>query len=974
MKAFPNPPATASGLHLIAWFLLLGALAGTAAEPKVLWSASRIHGSPEPPLPVIAERVLPKVSFKDPVDLASTPSLSQLFVVELAGKISSLTPSDADSRPEQVADLRKIHPNLGSAYGLVFHPGFATNRFAFVCYTVTGDSKNGSRVSRFRMPEDDPARFDAESEQIVITWPEGGHNGGCIKFGADGMLYISTGDSASPSPPDPLNTGQDISDLLSSILRIDVDHTEPALAYRIPADNPFLKILGARGEVWAYGLRNPWKMSFEPGTSTLWVGDVGWELWEMIFRLDHGGINCGWSIIESRQPVKPDGHRGPTAIQKPIVDQSHDEAASITAGLFYRGGRLPEYRGHYLYGDWETGKIWALRETNGVLISHREIADTPLKIVSFGETRDGELYLLDYTGGGLFWLAHNPAANQPGTFPRRLSETGLFASLSDETPAPGVYEFEVNAPLWTDGAKARRWVASPSAQPIRFPSEYWLAPRDLVASETVFARTVYLQGGRQTTRRMETQVLHYNADSWNAYTYRWNREQTDADLVSAEGSEEILPPSEEPEGANSPPQRWRYHSRSECLRCHNPWNGSSLSFNSVQLKRSVAIASKPPDKHSLEGLLAIGSLELPPKPDVAAVDPSDPSQTLESRSRAYLHANCAHCHREAAGGSVRVLFNHQIPTADMRLIGVTPIQGSLGIADAKLVVAGDPLRSVLMYRFAKAGSGHMPYVGTTLVDDSALDLLSRWIESLPAPADRIEPAALLKEARALFGQPASPAELDRRLLPLLETPQGALAVRIALAGKRVDSEARQRIIRVGVNTSQPLMRDLLTPLLPASARRETVGPAPDIARILAQPGDGMRGKRLFFAEAGLQCHTCHQIEGLGRDLGPELTRIGAKYSVIELLQQILNPSAKIEPQFAAWIVETKGGESLSGYLREQTADLVVLRDSLGAEHRLAASEIKSMSRSAYSLMPEGLLQNSTVQEAADLLAYLVSRR
>src|SRR5262249_7831081 len=150
---------------------------------------------------------------------------------------------------------------------------------------------DGTRVSRFTVTKTDPPRIDPASEEIIITFLQGGHNGGDIHFGPDRMLYISTGDAASPDPPEPLNTGQDISDLLSSILRIDVDHREegdpgagPRRNYTVPRDNPFVGLKGARPEVWAYGFRNPWRMSFDRQTGELFVGDVGWELWEMVHR------------------------------------------------------------------------------------------------------------------------------------------------------------------------------------------------------------------------------------------------------------------------------------------------------------------------------------------------------------------------------------------------------------------------------------------------------------------------------------------------------------------------------------------------------------------------------------------------------------------------------------------------------------------------------------------------------------------
>jgi glucose/arabinose dehydrogenase len=187
-----------------------------------------------------------------------------------------------------------------------------------------GSQTNGSYISRFTLRPSEPPLIDAGSEKVIIRWLSGGHNGCTVAFGNDGFLYFSTGDAANPDPPDiPYKTGQDISDLLSSIVRIDVDHSEGTNAYAIPHDNPFLKIPGARPEVYAFGLRNPWRMSFDGATGDLWVGDVGWEQWEMVYRVKAGG-NYGWSITEGpnthvRTDVKPGP--GPILPARRVVSQ-----------------------------------------------------------------------------------------------------------------------------------------------------------------------------------------------------------------------------------------------------------------------------------------------------------------------------------------------------------------------------------------------------------------------------------------------------------------------------------------------------------------------------------------------------------------------------------------------------------------------------------------------------------------------------
>ncbi len=366
-------------------------------ERRIPWTGSRMSGSPDPPLPYVATRVFPKLKFKEPLDMASTATIDRLFVVEQSGKIFSFKSDPGAEQSDLVIDLKREIPGFNQVYGMAFHRGFATNRFVYLCYVLKDNLPDGSHVSRFTMTQTDPPQIDPASEKIIIRWLSGGHNGGCIKFGTDGFLYISTGDSASPDPPDPLNTGQDLSDLLSSVLRIDVDHADNERPYRVPPDNPFVSTPGARPEVWAYGFRNPWRMGFDEQTGALWVGDVGWELWEMVYRVERGG-NYGWSIVEGPQAVKSNGKPGPTPISPPIVYHPHSEAASITGGCVYHGKRLRDLGGAYLYGDWVTGKIWGLRHDGRQVTWHRELANSTMQVVCFGEDNSGELYVVDYRG------------------------------------------------------------------------------------------------------------------------------------------------------------------------------------------------------------------------------------------------------------------------------------------------------------------------------------------------------------------------------------------------------------------------------------------------------------------------------------------------------------------------------------------------------------------------------------------------
>ena len=265
----------------------------SSSERRAPWTGSKIAGSPDPAPPYTVELAFPHLKFEFPVVLVKAGGTGRLFLGELRGRIYSFPDDPGCRKPDLAIELAKVYPDLTALYGLTFHPDFDKNRFVYACYVRKNDVPDGSVVSRFSVSRADPPVIDPASERVILKFHSGGHNGGCLAFGNDGYLYISTGDASVPSPPDVMATGQDCSDLLSSVLRIDVDHADPGKAYRIPPDNPFVHTAGVRPEIWAFGFRNPWKMSFDRASGDLWVGDVGWELWELVFKVKRGGTTVG---------------------------------------------------------------------------------------------------------------------------------------------------------------------------------------------------------------------------------------------------------------------------------------------------------------------------------------------------------------------------------------------------------------------------------------------------------------------------------------------------------------------------------------------------------------------------------------------------------------------------------------------------------------------------------------------------------
>ncbi|HVU88945.1 MAG TPA: PQQ-dependent sugar dehydrogenase [Pirellulales bacterium] len=297
--------------------------------------------------------------------------------------------------------------------GLAFHPKFRENGEFFVYYT-NKEKKRQNIVARYRVSKDDPKKADPASEKIllVLDKPFWNHDGGTLAFGPDGYLYIAIGDGGLAA--DPFGNGQKLSTLLGKILRIDVDHTDGDLPYAIPKDNPFVGKADARGEIWAYGLRNVWRLAFDPKTKVLWAGDVGQDTWEEIDLIEKGG-NYGWNIREGLHPFVKKGAKPPEKDEKradlvdPIWEYHHDIGKSITGGAVYRGKKLPELDGAYLYADYVSGKLWALWYDADAkkVTANREIPlPKSIPVMSFGEDEQGELYFTTYSpeGQGVYRL------------------------------------------------------------------------------------------------------------------------------------------------------------------------------------------------------------------------------------------------------------------------------------------------------------------------------------------------------------------------------------------------------------------------------------------------------------------------------------------------------------------------------------------------------------------------------------------
>ena len=386
----PEPSPTATDLPAP---LLTGVPASPTAPPPPPTLPKPIGAPPLETLrldPLWTER-----EFREPTNLTQMQD-GQMLVTEQDGRIWAFDPAGAAIPPAteflDITDRVSSRRSEEGLLGLALDPNDAWRMYV---YYSAADPRR-SVVSRFAISADGSGA-DPDSETVIleVEQPFANHNGGQIAFGPDGYLYIGLGDGGAAG--DPLGSGQDTSSLLGTILRIDVSRSARDRLYAIPPDNPFASG-GGRGEIWAYGLRNPWRFSFDRDAGELWAGDVGQNRWEEIDLIERGG-NYGWNLLEGNHCFSA-RNCDPTGTVPPVWEYSLDgQPCSVIGGYVYRGSAIPWLQGVYVYGDFCSGEVFGLRYADGRVIEHERLADTGLRIMSFGEDIDGELYLLSQKSG-----------------------------------------------------------------------------------------------------------------------------------------------------------------------------------------------------------------------------------------------------------------------------------------------------------------------------------------------------------------------------------------------------------------------------------------------------------------------------------------------------------------------------------------------------------------------------------------------
>ena len=577
-------------------------------------------------------------------------------------------------------------------------------------------------ISEYSRNVADPLTVDPTSERVIleVQQPFGNHNGGDLRFGPDGYLYISLGDGGAAA--DPFGHGQNQETLLGSILRIDIDTTDPGCGtpYGIPSDNPFATERCQPGvsptgapEIWAWGLRNVWRMSFDRGTGLLWAGDVGQDAREEI-DLIVGGQNYGWNQMEGdicfREPCIAAEYAAP------VHTYGHDEGKSITGGFVYRGGRLPELWGQYIFGDYETGRVWALDITSDA-VEPTLLALSRSRISSFGESSTGEVYVVTFDRG-ILSFERSRARDDVPPIPETLSETGCFTDTASYVLAPGVYPYDVRVPLWSDGLEKSRAIALPAGRSSTLGPDGSIS----VPIGAVTLKTFLQETSSGETRRVETRIIRRDDRGWNGYSYLWREDQSDADLLR--GRTEVTLESEQG------PRPWTIPSRSECDHCHIDRQGYSLGLTQRQLDFDLEYESGV--LNQLDALIAAGLVtplaDVPRGEGYPSLDDED--SPVAVRTRALLDTNCAPCHQPDGPADAEIDLRYETPLPAMNICDVAPQRGDVDIPDAALMTPGDPGHSLILRRMQIRTKGQMPPLGSHRADPVGTGLVSRWIAEL----------------------------------------------------------------------------------------------------------------------------------------------------------------------------------------------------------------------------------------------------
>ncbi|EDY81397.1 hypothetical protein VDG1235_1015 [Verrucomicrobiia bacterium DG1235] len=673
-----------------------------------------------------------------------------IFAVERLGsllRIDLANPS-ASQRIIEIEDIVSDFTGERGFLSAAFHPEFPAKPYLYLYYTVIDSTPQGDggymRLSRVSI---DPVDMlvDMTTEVIYIHQydPISEHQGGTICFGPnDGYLYLGFGDGGKGVGARE-NTQQIDQNFFGAVIRIDVDEKPENLVpnphpasfgnYKIPRDNPFVGATDFNGkpvnpnsvrtEFWAVGFRNPFRMRFDPDSGDLWLGDVGWSTWEELNRVQ-SGKNYGWPYFEADSETSLRDDKPPGFVyESPVWAYDHTVGNVIIVGRKYYGAKFPELHGKMMMLDFIRGILWAFdpneAEKGPVELARHRIGLTDIMI----DPRDGGIIYCGQNSRNFEKLER--ADGSGGQPPLNLSDIGAFDTdhFPDLVPVSKVLPYDINVPFWSDHAFKNRFVALPDGKTIGYSDDgKWEFPKGTVWIKHFEIESV--RGDPSSKRNLETRFLVKVEGGTYGLSYRWNDDQSDAELVSKEGLVETF--AIQNEHGEQVEQKWLFPSEANCFACHTSYGGHALAFHTAQLNREGL--------GEWDGLNQIDAMNeygfFGEEAEISSVRPSmakadDESASLTHRVRSYLQANCAQCHQPE--GDVLANWDGRLRTLtrEADLIHGEPVRGGANEGDA-LVTPGSPENSVLYQRISQA-EGRMPPLASFELDQAAIDLVRRWI-------------------------------------------------------------------------------------------------------------------------------------------------------------------------------------------------------------------------------------------------------
>ena len=725
------------------------------------------------------------IEWESPQAILPFPGTNDLLVGEMDGRLYTIPDNDNADQTERllVLDIQDLcyyynWGGVGSKHGgfqnLVFHPEFGQNTgndyiYIYYLHNPSGNDSDSSlttdyynRLSRFTWTG---SSFDKESQVIMINQydTERGHDGSGLAFGNDNFLYISVGDEGTQNEQATPNTQLLNDRFRSGVWRIDVDmkggdishpiERQPNNAntpttveqsytqgYFIPNDNPWVTGTGEfLEEFYAIGLRQPFRMTYDPPTNNFWIGDVGSTKWEEVDIMDKPGLNFQWNFKEGFE----EGYRTPAQMPNPIYGEEREPVyaydgsvgSAVIGGYVYRGSDIPELYGKYIFGDNANGSLYALTHTggntNGGVETIANVGGSVFSgISSLGYNHENEIMVLKLSagtpGGGKIFKVENNGGIGEIPLPSLLSETGVFSNMQNLTPSPGIIPYDTNNPLWSSGTDKQRWVAIPqdglvdtTEEQIGYQEEgEWTLP---------IGTTFIKQFNNPDGTKLETRLwIHGTDGKWFGSTYKWRSNGLEADLLLLGDKENIT--------IDGDTFGYEYPASTSCVQCHNSSAGWVLGFNTRQLNKEMEYPTTGRTANQLETLASLGfipEVDTDNVPTLVRID--DNSQSLETRARSYFDSNCAYCHLP---GNTRAEFDMRFSThlSEQLLINGAIIEDLTGGGVA--IAPGNISKSNVYQRLNSLNpSIMMPPLAKGRVDIEAVQMLEAWVNSLNGICD-----------------------------------------------------------------------------------------------------------------------------------------------------------------------------------------------------------------------------------------------